>query len=56
MLASYSATLVSFLAVANAGLNFQTLNEMIDLSGYQLGIIKGTSLEELFQVTWTDVF
>ncbi|KAK7079616.1 hypothetical protein SK128_004458 [Halocaridina rubra] len=49
VLAAYSATLVSFLAVTGNGLPFDSLEDMKKLTGYRLGIQKGSVLEELFK-------
>ena len=51
LFASYSATLVSFRAVDDTQLRFQTLSGLENLPGYKLGILKGSALEELFEVS-----
>ncbi|XP_050714470.1 glutamate receptor 1-like [Eriocheir sinensis] len=49
VVAAYSATLVSFLAVADNGLPFESLADLKKLGGYRLGILKGSVLEEYFK-------
>lgn len=51
VVAAYSATLVSFLTVADTGLPFESLADLIKLGGYRLGILKGSVLEEYFRVS-----
>lgn len=50
VVAAYSATLVSFLAVADNGLPFESLADLKKLGGYRLGILKGSVLEEYFKI------
>lgn len=51
VIAAYSATLVSFLTVADTGLPFDSLAELKKLGGYRLGILKGSGMEEYFKVS-----
>ena len=50
VVAAYSATLVSFLTVAEQDLPFESLADLKKQGTYRLGILKGSVLEEFFQV------
>ncbi|XP_064109665.1 probable glutamate receptor [Macrobrachium nipponense] len=49
VLTSYSAKLVSFLAVTGNGLLFDSLEDLRALGNYRLGILKGSVLEDFFR-------
>ena len=51
VVAAYSATLVSFLTVIDEGLPFESLTDLKQLRTHRLGILKGSVLEEFFQVS-----
>ena len=53
--ATYSGNLVAIMSVHKPAIPVDSLQDLRDNPQYDIGLIRGTALEELFKVGWTHI-